>query len=191
MIFTRWPEWDSKLTEWITHGLAAHEETIRADGGAIFTFTASKAFNRMVSWSWESRKHYFAKTKTEWCRYTPTIPLTPEQTKKLEYYFEEAKNTFKYSRGELVLQALDSLHNWLFNVPYDSAKAVRFRKLGDIRKQAVVCSKIVNIGLARLGFLPAWSEYWSPADTLTKLRSSTTWTLAEATAGFFPATEAK
>jgi hypothetical protein len=77
------------------------------------------------------------------------------------------------------------LHNWIWNIPYDSEKAVRFRKLGNIRASSVICSKVTNIAMARIGLLPTWSLYWSPSDTLNKLLSSTAWTLAESTDGFF------
>ena len=185
VIFTRWPGWDSRLTEWVTHGMAAHEEMICSGGPNAETLTASKAMNRIVKWTWESRKAYFASTKTEWCRFTPTVGLTASQQFMLTVFFEEAENTFDYSNGELLLQGLDSLKNWLFKTPYDSESAVWFRKLGNIRRSSVICSKVTNIGLMRIGCLPAWAQYWSPADTLNKLRSSTSWTLAESTEGFF------
>jgi hypothetical protein len=185
VIFTRWPGWASRLTEWVTHGRAAHEEMICSDAPNAETLTASKAMNRIVKWTWESRKAYFASTKTEWCRFTPVNPLTFEQRRALHNFFQEAENTFSYSKGELLLQGLDSFHNWLWNIPYDSDKAVRFRKLGNIRASSVICSKVTNIGLMRIGCLPAWAQYWSPSDTLNKLRSSTSWVLAESTDGFF------
>lgn len=185
VIFTRWPGWDSRLTEWVTHGRAAHEEMICSDDPNAETLTASKAMNRIVKWTWESRKDYFSRTSTDWCRFTPVKPLTFEQRRTLHNFFQEAENTFSYSKGELLLQGLDSLHNWLWNIPYDSEKAVRFRKLGNIRASSVICSKVTNIAMARIGLLPSWSLYWSPSDTLNKLLSSTAWTLAESTDWFF------
>lgn len=190
VVFTRWKAFDSRLTEWVTHGNAAHEEQICHDEGEVSVIAASNGMNRMNVWEWESRKSYFARENTDWCRFTPAVPLTPAQRTTLEHYFQEAQNTFHYSKGELLLQAMDSFRNWLFNIPYDSEKAVRFRKWGNIRKTAVICSKIVNLGLVRLEFLPVWSLYWSPSDTLNKLQSSTSWTLAEATPGFFGKAEA-
>jgi len=185
VIFTRWPGWDSKLTEFVTSGMAAHEEQVCADGETVFVLSASKAMNRMVVWEWESRKAYFESTKTEWCRFTPAMPLTMEQRHILHNFHQEAQNTYQYSTSELLLQGLDSLHNWLWNIQYDSEKAVWWRKLGNVSKSDVICSKVANIGLVRLGFLPAWAQFWSPSDTLRKVESSTTWVLAEATEGFF------
>lgn len=185
IVFTRWAGFDSKLTEWVTSGRAAHEEQVYSDGDCVKIISASKVMNRIVIWEWESRKAYFRNTKTEWCRFTPANPLTEEQRRILHDVHQEAENTFKYSKAELVLQALDSLNSWLFKLPYDSEKAVKWRKLGNVSKSDVICSKVANIGLVRLGFLPAWAIFWSPSDTLHKLESSTSWVLAEATEGFF------
>jgi len=194
IIFTRWPGFDAKLTTWVTQGHAAHEEQICCTDeyhGVTSVIAASGSMNRMNIWEWESRKHYFERTNTEWCRYTPTTQLTEKQMSILHDFYEEAQNTFKYSKAELMLQGLDSLRNWLFKIPYDSSRAVHFRKMGNIIKSKVICSKVANIGLVRLGLLPEWAEYWSPSDTLNKFRSSTTWKLTEATEGFFSKKDGK
>jgi len=185
VIFTRWKGVSSRVTEWVTHGRAAHQEQISVAGDCPMVIAASAGMDKMVTWEWEARKAYFERERIDWCRFTPAIPLTPEQRKTLHFFLQEAENTFTYSRGELLLQGLDSLKNWLLNTPYDSYKAVWFRKLGNIRKTDVICSKTVNIGLVRLEFLPVWAQFWSPSDTLNKIKSSTSWRLAEATPGFF------
>lgn len=185
IVFTRWQAWDSRATEWITNGRAAHQEQICCDGDRVAVIAASAAMNRMNIWEWTSRKNYFARTHTDWCRFTPTDPLNNLQRAELRDYFQEAANTYRYSKGELALQALDSFRNWLLNIPYDSVKAVRWRKLGDIDKAKIICSKAGNGGLIILGLLPEWATYWSPSDTLNKVSSSTSWQLAESSSGFF------
>lgn len=186
VIFTRWKAFSSRLTEWVTHGKAAHVEQVCCDNhGEVQILAASMAMDRMVCWDLDARIAYFEKEKIDWCRFTPAVPLTFEQRRILHNFIEEAQNTFTYSRGELILQAMDSFKNWICNTPYDSQKAVWFRKLGNIKKTDVICSKTVNIGLVRLEFFPEWAQFWSPSDTLNKIQSSTSWKLAEATPGFF------
>lgn len=185
LIFTYWPGFVPSITMKITGGGAAHQEQICCDGDVPMTITASKAMNSMKVWEWGSRKDYFTNTKTEWCRFTAVPGFDAVERMTLHNYFEEARNTYQYSRAELVLQAADSFKNWLTRAPYDSERAVFFRKAGDLIKDSVICSKAANAGLVRVNRLPAWAVYWSPADTLNKVMSSTSWRLAEATPKFF------
>lgn len=185
VVFTHWPGFSAKLTMWITNGGAAHQEQISDDGEVPKVLSASPFLNSMREWKLDDRQEYFKRTNTEWARFTPVPAFTAEQRDSLRHYFGEAFNTLKYSKGELGLQALDAFKNWLLRIPYDSARAVTFRRLGRLSGGAVVCSKLVNQSLVRVGKLPEWSEYWSPADSLNKLISSPTWVIAEATDGFF------
>lgn len=186
VIFTRWPSFMATVTVKVTGGLAAHQEQICEDGARPKTLTADRTLNRMSTWTWASRKDYFRRTRTEWCRWTPQTPFDAAQREVLEFYFQEAANSFNYSKVELLLQGVDALRNWIRRIPYDSEDAVRYRKLGDLVKSGVICSKIGNLGLIRVESLPEWAEYWNPSDSLNKLSSSSSWLLAEATDGFFP-----
>jgi len=190
VVFTRWAGFSSRLTEWATNGRAAHQEQICCDGAEPKVMSASTLLNRMNVWTWESRVAYFEQTKTEWCRFTLTTMLEAHERKTLHNYFEEAKNSFNYSKAELLLQGLDSLRNWIMRIPYDSERAVWFRRAGNVIKSAVICSKIVNIGLIRIKLFPRWAEYWSPSDSLNKIMASGAWKLADASDGFFERTVA-
>jgi hypothetical protein len=185
LIFTRWGGLSAKITLAVTRGKAAHQEQICQDGAECFSITADSVMNRMSVWEWSGRKAYFAKTGTEWCRFTPADPLDFIERATLHAYFEEAKNTFKYSIGELLLQGIDAGRNWIMGINRLDEKAVKFRKWGDAIKSRVICSTVACEGLVRIGMLPAWSVYWSPADTLHYVSSTNTWIMAEATPGFF------
>jgi len=184
-IFTRWPGFDSRLTEKLTGGLSAHVEQIkRTEPLPVQVIAASRILNRMNTWTWDSRKYYFLRTGTAWARYTLKAQLTDRQIEVLRNYFEEAENSFNYSKGELLLQALDGVKNWLTKTPYDSPKAVAFRKAGNWIKHGVICSHVAALGFIRLGILPAHAEFWSPADLLKYVKASGLWELAEQTAEF-------
>lgn len=188
VVFTHWPGFSAKLTMWVTNGGAAHQEQISDDGAVPKVLSASTFLNSMREWKLDDRLDYFKRTKTEWARFTPVPAFTEEQRDTLCHYFGEAFNSYIYSRGELGLQAVDAVKNWLFRIPYDSARAVTFRRWGNLSRGSVICSKLVNQALVRVGMLPEWSQFWSPADTLNKLISSTSWAIAEATDGFFEPT---
>jgi len=185
LIFTRWPGFDSRLTEKLTGGIGAHVEQIkRTEPLPVQVIAASKIMNRMNTWTWDSRKVYFARTGTAWARYTLKNPLTPDQTETLLAYFEEAENGFNYSKGELLLQALDGIKNWVTKTPYSSPSAVTFRRAGNWIKHGVICSHVAALGLVRIGILPAHAEFWSPADLLKWIKASGRWDMAEQTEEF-------
>ena len=185
LIFTRWHGWSARVTIWVTRGLAAHQEQVCQDGESVHVIAASGLMNRMNVWEWQSRKAYFRKTGTAWARFTLTKPLDDKERVRLRDFFEEAINEFRYSKGELLLQGLDALKNWITRTDRLDPRAVWFRKAGDWIKSGVICSKVANQGLADLGILPAHAIYWSPADTLYHVSASHEWIMAEATPHFF------
>jgi len=163
-LFTRFPGFRGRVTTALTwHGPAAHVGRFYLSN---ITIEACRAKDSMVTWPWESRKLYFARTQTEWCivGYREPFAILPAVALRLKAHFDEQLATWKYSDGELVLQALDTFHNWLFRRPIVGPESVHWRKLGDWLPGRNICSKASIEPEVEEGLLPKWLLYGSPND---------------------------
>lgn len=185
VIFTRSSGWLARLTCGITGGKAAHQELIFRVAPEPMVLAADMGMGRMVTWSWEARKEYLAEQRAEWSRWSLKQPLELLQQTRVLHEAEEQVNTFKYSRGELVLQGIDELRELITGKTTQGPDGVWARRLGDLVQTGVICSKAGNMPLIKVGVLPDRACYWSPSDTLKHLDVlGGPWVLAEKTNGW-------
>lgn len=180
LIFTRWTGLDARLTCLLTNGKAAHQELIYNVAPEPMVVAASAAMGHMVTWTWDSRRAYFEKTKTEWCRWTRKEEFPLLTRVLILHEAEEQINTFKYSKGELLLQGIDALRSRWTGKITTGEDGVWARKLGDWWGEGIICSKAGNIPLIAAREFPERAKYWSPSDTLNWIGTGASgWELAE------------
>lgn len=192
IVFTRWIGKDSDMTCRLTGdngvpGKAAHVEMI--DRVCPFfgprILAASAFIGKMIRWDWEKRKAYLTETKTEWCRWSRLDPFTPDQIMEIGNEAEKQFCTFKYSKAELPLQAIDGWRAKFKGLHPQDEEAVWARKLGDLWQGGVICSKAGCLPFIRIGVFPAHARFWSPSDVLRYIDCGASgWGLAEKTAGW-------
>ncbi len=192
IILTRWPDRICRLTCSVTGdagapGKAGHQEMVDhvcpLDGPRVLA--ASLTMGKMVRWDWDGRKAYFAETQTEWIRWTRLMPFERPQVEQIEAESEKQFNTFRYSKGELLLQGIDGWRARIKGLHPQDKPAVWARRLGDWWGGGVICSKAGNLPFIRIGIFPEHARFWSPSDTLRYIDTGASgWGVAEKTPGW-------
>lgn len=165
VLFTRASGLASRVTCWFT-GMASHQATF-FDSTAIVE--AKIETGRIEKVPWASRCSAMEIAHTEWIIFHWVFPpLSHWRRAAVQRDLDESVRFEKYSALELPLQGLDVLLNrWALRRPRQGLDAAVFRRMGDLWKNGVICSKTSNRSLIRNGFISGDSglEYGSPSDT--------------------------
>ena len=113
------------------------------------------------------------KPATEWAIYRRRMPFTSEQIALIQKCLDEELTWNRYSVAELVLQASDDVLARLLNRPRLGLDVVVFRRLGNVWKNGVICSKAANWPLIKVGALPEYEQYAAPSDTWAYITAPT------------------
>jgi len=91
---------------------------------------------------------------------------------------------WKYSRLELPLQLFDGLLSKVCGSSVYGWDAIVFRKLGDLWKTGVICSKTANRPLVKAGIFPERLSYGSPDDSYDFVTTSLDWRISSQSPGW-------
>lgn len=165
VLFTRSAGWMSEITCRLT-GMASHQAT---SYDATWLVEASIDSGRIEKVLWSEKWGSMQAHGTEWSLFRwlkPTMSRCERYT--IQRSLDESIQFERYSKTELILQGADSLlNNVILGRPRQGYDAFVFRKLGDIWKNGVICSKTSNRALIAGDCIPKSSglEYGSPGDT--------------------------
>lgn len=150
----------------------------------------------VVAFTWDrKKKSILHEHQGEYCVLSPKVPLTDTEMFKFNEYVNQVF-TWKYSVLELPLQLADLFLSWItlrrksFGLStkafrFMSKHPVVFRKLGDLWKEGVICSKTANWPLIKVGKLPKILEYASPDETYRYCLESKDWNIEETSENWF------
>lgn len=159
-LFTRGNSPLNKITVWTTTG--KNERPTLATHQGIFissTDMVEATYDGVMKQYWPDEKARLYRTGVEWAIVRIRKPLTTEAEKWIQSAALEEIG-WKYSRVELVLCFLDGMWE-----KATGRETVYWRKLGDLWRNRVICSKTANRPLIKAGVLPKIAEYYTPDDT--------------------------
>ena len=181
--FSRTTGWVSRVTCNITDGPASHQFSFRSPD---YIVEMDSGHNGIVTTSWNGKKKWMLENGAEYLVVHRIAPLTDDERGKLECLFDWQDKKYKYSFAELGLQAMDYGRVKTRHIDRLSNVAIYWRKLGDIKKNWVICSKESNESMVMIHSAPSWAVYWSPNDSLCYFQKQNgLFEIVEVSNGFF------
>jgi len=112
---------------------------------------------------WCKRVDELSEKGSDWAILGPPTDITLEQRGIFARELAKQAKSARYSVAELFLQPLDVLRNRRKGI-YLTPDSVRYRRAGDIWKSGKICSKQVGTILHKMGMVPHFATYFSPAE---------------------------
>jgi hypothetical protein len=183
VLFTRGTSFFNRATCYLT-GPAAHQATCY---DSDFIEEADADQDRIVKRLLNPILDNAKKTGREWILFHWVEAPSPEKIDLMRKAMDEAELFERYSYIELPLQILDSVIARLRGKPRFGLDTVIFRRLGNIWKDGVICSKTSNNVLIKGGLIPEDSglQYASPSDTYRYLIRCDQCVVLECSEGWF------
>lgn len=164
--YSRDPGVKSRLTAWITRSRREAKTLATHQGKFIDENRIVHALGKegVVIQPWETYKEHCKYIGKELCVLAPPFELSHAQLVTGRLALDEMIG-WKYSNAELWLQLLDGLIAKIRRKNRIGIDAIIFRRLGDLWKEGVICSKTANRPDIAMHLIPEEYQYASPDDS--------------------------
>ena len=151
-----------RITKWASRSrgeeetLATHVGKFLDEETTVEAFLHTKVVGKHV---WKVRQAEMLVSGHEWCILTLIKPLAQFSLSQARKYIIQSIG-WTYSKLELILCFADGICG-----KFAGKSVIFFRKLGDIIRNSVICSKTSNRVDIKLNLLPKYMEYADPDET--------------------------